>query len=57
MNVFKEEVMKKSTAYKMAQLSVLGDEGINAETKLFILSLLMEDESLAKFTEEQVNEE
>lgn len=49
--------MKKSTAYKIAQLSILTDEGIDAESKLFILKVLMEDESLAEFQERQVTEE
>jgi hypothetical protein len=57
MNAFKEEAMKKSTAYKMAQLSVLGDSSLDSESKLFILSLLMDDENLAKFQEREVNEE
>lgn len=45
--------MKKSTAYKMAQLSVLGDNSLDSESKLFILSLLMDDEDLAKFQERE----
>jgi hypothetical protein len=52
-----EKTVKRSTAYKMAQLSVLTDEGINAETKLFILSILMEDEGLSKWQENQESTE
>lgn len=49
--------MKKSIAYKMAQISVLADEAIKSETKLYILSILMTDEKLAKWEEEHEAEE
>jgi hypothetical protein len=47
--------MKKSTAYKLAQQSVLIDDAIPVDAKLFILALLMDDEKLAAFTEEKEN--
>ena len=49
--------MKKSTAYKIAQLSVLTDDSIDAETKLFVLSTLMEEENLAKWQEDHTDSE
>lgn len=44
--------MKKSDAYKTAQLAVLSSECISDLKKLAILAVLMEDEKLALFQEE-----
>ena len=52
-----ENKMNKSTGYRIAQLSVLADESIKSEDKLFILSLLMEEEGHAKWCEKQEAEE
>ena len=43
--------MKKSDAYKTAQLAVLASEYIPDLKKLAILAVLMEDEKLALFQE------
>lgn len=45
--------MKKSEAYRIAQLAVLKDESISSEDKLFILSELMGDENMAQFCEKR----
>lgn len=43
--------MKKSEVYKLAQLSVLYDDSLNADEKLAVLGQLIDDERLAKFSE------
>lgn len=49
--------MKKSTAYRIAQLAVLEDIHLTSNEKLDILAVLMSDEALAKFQEgEEVKE-
>lgn len=45
--------MKKSERYRLAQLSVLRDDHLNDGEKLEILTTLMADESLEKFSEER----
>lgn len=48
--------MKKSTAYNLAQIAVMMSPNIAPENKLEILRVLMEDESLALYMEEQESE-
>ena len=43
--------MKKSIAYKQAQIAVLKDDGLSAVEKLYIVQLLLDDERLAEFIE------
>ena len=45
--------MKKSEAYHLAQVAVLLSSSIAPENKIEILKLLMDDESLALYTEKQ----
>lgn len=45
--------MKKSTAYNLAQIAVMLSPNISPENRLEILQILMEDEKLAKWCEEQ----
>lgn len=49
--------MKKSSAYYMAQLSVLTDELISNNEKLEIIRVLQAAEDVAKFTESEKLEE
>ena len=49
--------MKKSEAYRIAQLAVLKDGSISNEDKLFILDALMDDEDLEIFRENQEEQE
>ena len=46
-------MMKTSTMYHLAQLAVLGCGAIDPESKLAILSVLMDDEETAKWVERQ----
>lgn len=48
--------MKKSIAYNLAQIAVMGCENLAPETKLEILHVLMENENLAKFVERKEEE-
>lgn len=48
--------MKKSEIFKKAQLAVLRDENITFEESLEILNVLMGEERVAKFSEENENE-
>ena len=45
--------MKKSELYHMAQIAVLNSQCIAPENKLEILRILIEDENVSKFCEEQ----
>lgn len=45
--------MKKSEIYHLAQIAVIGTATISPESKLEILSVLMADEELALYCEEQ----
>lgn len=45
--------MKKSVAYNLAQIAVMGCENFAPETKLDILHILMDDEKLAIYIEDQ----
>ena len=45
--------MKKSEAYRVAQVAVLGVDTLSPEDRLAIISILMEDEKLALWCEEQ----
>lgn len=45
--------MKKSEMYRLAQFAVLNSLSIEAEKKLEILRVLMDDENLAKYSERQ----
>lgn len=45
--------MKKSEMYKVAQIVVIKSEDISAEDKLEIIDVLMKDERLALWSEEQ----
>ena len=45
--------MKNSEAYKLAQLAVITAAAIAPENKLEILKLLLDDERLERFREEQ----
>lgn len=45
--------MNKSTAYKVAQISVLNNEFVCSEDKLAVLRVLMESEDLAIYCEKQ----
>lgn len=45
--------MKKSEAYKLAQIAVVSTPTIAPERKLEILRILIADENLAKFSEKQ----
>ena len=45
--------MKKSEVYKLAQLSVLYDDSLDADEKLAVLGQLIEDEKIARFTEKE----
>lgn len=49
--------MKKSEAYVLAQIAVISTATITPEHKRKILSVLMDDERLALFCEEQEAEE
>lgn len=49
--------MKKSMAYKLAQMAVLDYPRLNYEQKLEILRVLMEAEDLALFCEKQEEKE
>ena len=51
--MFKEEIMKKSEQYRIAQLAVLASNHIMPDDKLEIIHTLMDAEDLAKFTEER----
>jgi hypothetical protein len=44
--------MKKSEAFKMAQLAVLGNDAMPIKTRAEILEILMWEESFAKMVEE-----
>ena len=48
--------MKKSELYHLAQMAVITSPGIAPEHKIDILHLLVDDERLAKFTEQQEKE-
>ena len=48
--------MKKSIAYNLAQIAVMGCQNIAPENKLEILRVLMDDENLAMFVEQQEQE-
>ena len=54
-NVFKEETqtMKKSEAYNLAQIAVITTSTISPENKLEILRVLIAEENLALYCEEQ----
>ena len=45
--------MKKSEAYHLAQIAVVSTATIAPESKLEILRILIDDENLANFCEEQ----
>lgn len=45
--------MKKSAAYRVAQIAVMGIDTLSPEDRLAIISILMEDEKLALWCEEQ----
>lgn len=45
--------MKKSAAYNLAQIAVIQSPCISPENKLEIIRILMSDESLEAFVEEQ----
>lgn len=45
--------MKKSMIYKLSQVAVINSAGLSSLSKLEILNVLMADENLARFTEEQ----
>lgn len=45
--------MKKSEAYNMAQIAVITTPTISPENKLEILRVLIKDESIALYCEEQ----
>jgi hypothetical protein len=45
--------MKKSVAFNLAQIAVMGCPNIAPENKLEILRYLMEEENLAMFVEKQ----
>lgn len=45
--------MKKSIAFNLAQIAVMGCQNIAPENKLQILRYLMEEENLAIFIEER----
>ena len=45
--------MKKSDAYWLAQMAVIGSPDINKEDKLKVLKVLQHDEELARFVEQQ----
>ena len=47
------KTMKKSEIYHYAQIAVLNAAAIAPETKLEVLRVLIDDESLATYTEEQ----
>ena len=49
--------MKKSKIYEMAALSVIRDNILPAQTRLEIISELLERKSLESFVEEQVEKE
>ena len=49
--------MKKSAIYKVAQMAVLNDNSIPNNEKLEVLSVLMKEERLAQWCDEQENEE
>jgi len=49
--------MKKSDAYKLAQIAVISTATIAPENKLAILSILINDEKLALYCEEQEENE
>ena len=48
--------MKKSEAYHLAQAAVVLSPNIAPESKLEVLKILFDDESLAKFCEKQKEE-
>ena len=45
--------MKKSTAYHLAQIAVLVSPTISPESKIKVLKVLIDDEGVAEFSEEQ----
>ncbi len=45
--------MKKSEIYHLAQIAVINSPSIAPETKLEVLNVLLHDEDLEKFCEEQ----
>lgn len=45
--------MKKSELYHVAQIAVINSPNIAPETKIGIIKLLIQDESSAKYWEEQ----
>ena len=49
--------MKKSELYQLAQVAVVNAPCITPETKLEIVRVLIADENLARFSEEQAVEE
>lgn len=49
--------MKKSTAYRLAQIAVIENPDLASLGKLEILRVLMEDEDLAEYVEEQAEKE
>lgn len=49
--------MKKSEIYHLAQIAVLNAATIAPETKIEVLRVLIDDESLATYTEEQEESE
>jgi hypothetical protein len=49
--------MKKSQAFKMAQLAVLANERISAYDKLEVLKVLMDEEHIALICEKDEEEE
>ena len=49
--------MKKSKAYKLAQIAVVSTATISPENKLEILDVLMDSEKFALFCEKQEAEE
>lgn len=52
-NILKEEkTMKKSTAYRMAQLAVI-ESTLDPASKLDILRVLISDEDIARFCEKE----
>lgn len=49
--------MKKSTIYGLAQIAVIDSKILTSLDKLAILRVLMEDEDLAEYVEEQAEKE
>lgn len=56
--VFRRDIpIKKSEAYKLAQIAVINTPTIAPESKIAILKFLINDEELAAYREEMESEE